>query len=125
VKKGKIYYIRIRLPYLVANSELNKQEIVQTKDEDGSRLKGILVHSGVAHGGHYYSFIYDNESEKWFRFDDEDVSPTTTTTTTTTAPLPLLPTDDVVTYPSIRLGGLRGKKLSLDQYFGAMDAVII
>ena len=50
---------------------------------------------------------------------------TTTTTTTTTAPLPFLPTDDVVTYPSIRLGGLRGKKLSLDQYFGAMDAVII
>uniref|UniRef100_K3X8D4 USP domain-containing protein n=1 Tax=Globisporangium ultimum (strain ATCC 200006 / CBS 805.95 / DAOM BR144) TaxID=431595 RepID=K3X8D4_GLOUD len=39
------------------------------------RLKGILVHSGVAQGGHYYSFIYDQESEKWFKFDDEDVSP--------------------------------------------------
>lgn len=39
------------------------------------RLKGILVHSGVAQGGHYYSFIYDHVSEKWFKFDDEDVSP--------------------------------------------------
>lgn len=39
------------------------------------RLKGILVHSGVAQGGHYYSFIYDHVSEKWFKYDDEDVSP--------------------------------------------------
>lgn len=39
------------------------------------RLKGILVHSGVAQGGHYYSFIYDHVSEKWFKFDDEDVTP--------------------------------------------------
>ncbi|CCI44983.1 unnamed protein product [Albugo candida] len=38
-------------------------------------LKGILVHSGVAQGGHYYSFIYDNESERWFRYDDEEVIP--------------------------------------------------
>ncbi|DAZ98627.1 TPA: hypothetical protein N0F65_000822 [Lagenidium giganteum] len=39
------------------------------------RLQGILVHSGVAQGGHYYSFIYDHDSEKWFKFDDEDVTP--------------------------------------------------
>lgn len=39
------------------------------------RLKGILVHSGVAQGGHYYSFIFDHMSEKWFKYDDEDVSP--------------------------------------------------
>jgi ubiquitin carboxyl-terminal hydrolase 9/24 len=54
------------------------KELSESNDEDGSfiyRLKGILVHSGVAQGGHYYSFIFDNESEKWFRFDDEDVSP--------------------------------------------------
>ncbi|KAH7484181.1 putative ubiquitin carboxyl-terminal hydrolase FAF-X [Phytophthora ramorum] len=39
------------------------------------RLKGVLVHSGVAQGGHYYSFIYDHMSEKWFKYDDEDVTP--------------------------------------------------
>ncbi|CAI5715363.1 unnamed protein product [Peronospora destructor] len=39
------------------------------------RLNGVLVHSGVAQGGHYYSFIYDHMSEKWFKYDDEDVTP--------------------------------------------------
>lgn len=37
-------------------------------------LKGVLVHSGVAQGGHYYSFIQDRTSGNWFRFDDEDVT---------------------------------------------------
>nr|CCA20199.1 predicted protein putative [Albugo laibachii Nc14] len=38
-------------------------------------LRGILIHSGVAQGGHYYSFIYDSELERWFRYDDEEVIP--------------------------------------------------
>lgn len=39
-------------------------------------LQGVLVHSGVAQGGHYYSFIKDPDSEdKWYRFDDDDVTP--------------------------------------------------
>lgn len=40
-------------------------------------LQGVLVHSGVAQGGHYYSFIKDpsTDGDKWFRFDDDDVSP--------------------------------------------------
>lgn len=61
-------------------------------------LQGILVHAGIAQGGHYYSFVQagsgDLEAQvkealrtapstaeeaaisgKWFRFDDEDVSP--------------------------------------------------
>ena len=38
-------------------------------------LQGVLVHSGVAQGGHYYSFSRDPESEdKWYKFDDEDVT---------------------------------------------------
>lgn len=38
-------------------------------------LQGILVHAGVAQGGHYYSFVRDpNDLEQWFRFDDEDVT---------------------------------------------------
>jgi ubiquitin carboxyl-terminal hydrolase 9/24 len=54
-------------------------------------LQGVLVHAGIAQGGHYYSFICDtdtanapatldlnesmNSSEKrWYRFEDEDVS---------------------------------------------------
>jgi ubiquitin carboxyl-terminal hydrolase 9/24 len=39
------------------------------------RLAGVLVHAGVAQGGHYYSFIKDRKQNQWFRFDDEDVTP--------------------------------------------------
>lgn len=37
-------------------------------------LSGILVHAGVAQGGHYYSFIKQPDGPKWFRFEDEDVT---------------------------------------------------
>ncbi|OQR84903.1 ubiquitin-specific protease [Achlya hypogyna] len=38
-------------------------------------LRGVLVHSGVAQGGHYYSFILDQDKHEWFKYDDEDVTP--------------------------------------------------
>lgn len=48
-------------------------------DEDYEyKLAGVLVHAGVAQGGHYYSFIKDRNpgsEEQWYRFDDEDVTP--------------------------------------------------
>ena len=47
-------------------------------DDYEYRLAGVLVHAGVAQGGHYYSFIRERNSgsdDKWYRFDDEDVTP--------------------------------------------------
>ncbi len=48
-------------------------------DEDYEyKLAGVLVHAGIAQGGHYYSFIKDRNpgsEEKWYRFDDEEVTP--------------------------------------------------
>lgn len=43
------------------------------------RLVGVLVHSGQANGGHYYSYIIqrngkDNERGRWFKFDDGEVT---------------------------------------------------
>lgn len=42
------------------------------------RLRGIVVHSGQASGGHYYSFIQirppGSNSVKWFKFDDGEVT---------------------------------------------------
>ncbi|KAL3923845.1 MAG: hypothetical protein SGILL_001411 [Bacillariaceae sp.] len=46
------------------------------RDEDYEyKLAGVLVHAGVAQGGHYYSFIKDRSDDKWYRFDDEDITP--------------------------------------------------
>jgi hypothetical protein len=52
------------------------------KDEDYEyNLVGVLVHAGVAQGGHYYSYIKDHSlseneaADKWYRFDDKDVLP--------------------------------------------------
>uniref|UniRef100_A0A914VAW5 USP domain-containing protein n=1 Tax=Plectus sambesii TaxID=2011161 RepID=A0A914VAW5_9BILA len=60
-----------------------EEEIGQTTDttaltpEDGSslfRLRGVVVHSGQANGGHYYSFIRSDRGDgKWYKFDDTDV----------------------------------------------------
>lgn len=48
-------------------------------DEDYEyKLAGVLVHAGVAQGGHYYSFIKDRNTgskDQWYRYDDEDVTP--------------------------------------------------
>nr|CAC38831.1 putative ubiquitin-specific protease [Mus musculus] len=43
------------------------------------RLVGVLVHSGQANGGHYYSYIIqrngkDSKRSHWFKFDDGDVT---------------------------------------------------
>ncbi|CAG0903031.1 unnamed protein product, partial [Cyprideis torosa] len=41
------------------------------------KLTGIVVHSGQASGGHYYSYILSRQSDgttKWLKFDDADVT---------------------------------------------------
>lgn len=38
------------------------------------RLRGVVVHQGIAEGGHYYSYIQDRESEKWHEYNDTYVS---------------------------------------------------
>eukprot|EP00587_Corethron_hystrix_P001458 CAMPEP_0113316594 /NCGR_PEP_ID=MMETSP0010_2-20120614/11815_1 /TAXON_ID=216773 ORGANISM="Corethron hystrix, Strain 308" /NCGR_SAMPLE_ID=MMETSP0010_2 /ASSEMBLY_ACC=CAM_ASM_000155 /LENGTH=1282 /DNA_ID=CAMNT_0000173357 /DNA_START=1 /DNA_END=3846 /DNA_ORIENTATION=+ /assembly_acc=CAM_ASM_000155 len=54
-------------------------------DEDYQyNLVGVLVHAGVAQGGHYFSVIKDRSSQEddttteaeniWYRFDDDDVT---------------------------------------------------
>ncbi|CAH7488181.1 probable ubiquitin carboxyl-terminal hydrolase FAF-X [Phodopus roborovskii] len=57
----------------------NEQSETVTVESTRYRLVGILVHSGQANGGHYYSFIIqrngkDNERGRWFKFDDGDVT---------------------------------------------------
>eukprot|EP00658_Telonema_sp_P-2_P020264 TRINITY_DN1800_c0_g2_i5.p1 TRINITY_DN1800_c0_g2~~TRINITY_DN1800_c0_g2_i5.p1 ORF type:complete len:2345 (+),score=758.67 TRINITY_DN1800_c0_g2_i5:146-7036(+) len=39
------------------------------------KLGGIVIQSGSAGGGHYYSFIRDRATGEWYRFDDSSVTP--------------------------------------------------
>lgn len=58
-------------------------QLVQSESETSEstkyRLVGVLVHSGQASGGHYYSYIIkrngkDGKRNRWYKFDDGDVT---------------------------------------------------
>jgi len=54
---------------------LNSESIsTHTDDQTTYLLKGVVVHKGSADSGHYYSFIQDRTSLKWFKFDDKTIS---------------------------------------------------
>mmetsp|Transcript_13360 Transcript_13360/g.25089 ORF Transcript_13360/g.25089 Transcript_13360/m.25089 type:complete len:2359 (+) Transcript_13360:2657-9733(+) len=38
-------------------------------------LAGVLVHSGIADAGHYYSYIKDRKTGLWYEFNDKIVTP--------------------------------------------------
>ncbi|KAJ3162458.1 hypothetical protein HDU86_004940 [Geranomyces michiganensis] len=40
-------------------------------------LHGVLVHSGDLHGGHYCAFLRPTADNKWYKFDDDRVTPAT------------------------------------------------
>ncbi|GCC28875.1 hypothetical protein chiPu_0007309 [Chiloscyllium punctatum] len=80
-------------PYTVAGvaklegDDINPEnQLIQNEQPDNEqpgstkyRLVGVLVHSGQASGGHYYSYIIqrnggDGEKNKWYKFDDGDVT---------------------------------------------------
>ncbi|XP_068731970.1 ubiquitin carboxyl-terminal hydrolase 9X-like isoform X1 [Montipora capricornis] len=68
---------------ITENSEESGTEDENEVNHKGSsstkfRLVGILVHSGQASGGHYYSYVLQRLSPelspKWYKFDDGEVS---------------------------------------------------
>lgn len=34
------------------------------------QLKGVVIHTGTAESGHYYTFIQDRETGQWYEFND-------------------------------------------------------
>ncbi len=67
-------------PYTVAGLAKIEGEAIDCDPSDldgsGSRnyvLRGMVVHSGQASGGHYYSYIHCKD-RGWFKFDDGDVT---------------------------------------------------
>ncbi len=52
----------------------------ETEDRSQSlvyKLHGVLVHSGDLHGGHYFALIKPEKEGRWFKFDDDRVTPVT------------------------------------------------
>jgi len=45
-------------------------DLIDNDEEYSYHLVGVLVHSGTVDAGHYYSFIKERNTEKWYRFDD-------------------------------------------------------
>jgi len=64
-------------PDAAAAAEAKANDETETAD-DGEKdmydLFAILIHSGGANGGHYYAYIKDYRSGKWFEFNDSTVS---------------------------------------------------
>ncbi|KAI7906203.1 uncharacterized protein BX663DRAFT_499233 [Cokeromyces recurvatus] len=59
-------------------AEINLDKYCSKSDEDGPydyELHGVLVHSGDISGGHYFALIRPESNDKWFRFDDDRVTP--------------------------------------------------
>jgi ubiquitin carboxyl-terminal hydrolase 47 len=52
----------------------NTIEYYLTKGENVYELYSIMIHTGGAHGGHYFSYIKSFEDGKWHNFNDSSVT---------------------------------------------------
>jgi hypothetical protein len=51
------------------------QNLIRQRGEWIYELYAVLIHSGSVTGGHYYAYIKDLESKKWYNFNDSSVLP--------------------------------------------------
>lgn len=61
-------------PYLPALDPQEGQECPQEPQDTKYELYGMLMHSGGAHGGHYYSYIKHFADGQWYLFNDANVT---------------------------------------------------
>ena len=84
VTKSRLLFrrsFRLQTPYTADGlkfREDNPGKMHAPHPDQQYQLSGVVVHSGQAGGGHYYSFIQprDGKGGKWLRFDDSDVCAT-------------------------------------------------
>ena len=55
-------------------SALEVKELLERRGEWMYELYAVLNHSGAISGGHYYAYIKDMESKKWYNFNDSNVT---------------------------------------------------
>ena len=70
-------YIYFEKTLNIKNYTLNKNKDDMPSDYFEYELQGVLIHSGTAQFGHYYSIIYSEEKDitgKWYKFNDTSVT---------------------------------------------------
>ena len=75
-KKWTRAFLRINEVNSYDNNIISEEEKENLNDEKMNyELTGILIHSGASiQSGHYYSFIKDQETNKWYKFNDSQIS---------------------------------------------------
>lgn len=70
-------YIYFEKTLNIKNYTINKNNEDIPSDYFEYELQGVLIHSGTAQYGHYYSIIYSEEKDvtgKWYKFNDTSVT---------------------------------------------------
>ena len=63
---------------ILSKIEFENSELRQKYLQEGNfvyELYALMVHNGGAYGGHYYAYIKDIETGKWYNFNDSSVRP--------------------------------------------------
>ena len=83
LKKWTRAYIRLNeLEKELGKNNFNYDEVITEREKENLEndkmdfdLTGILVHSGTnLQNGHYYSIIKDQENNKWYKFNDNNIT---------------------------------------------------
>nr|CDP92139.1 Bm5601 [Brugia malayi] len=67
-----------RFFFISNNGHLDEQEVDMLLKRDGPflyELFSVMVHQGSASGGHYFAYIKNMDQDKWFCFNDSNVTP--------------------------------------------------
>lgn len=56
---------------------MGKLYVYTIQEKDTKKNKRVLVHSGDIDGGHYFALLKPEKDGKWFKFDDDRVTPVT------------------------------------------------
>ena len=86
MKQKKLYFFYLKINFKKWTRAFLRQNNNQLKISDEEKLNlidenmeyiltGILVHGGSnIQSGHYYSYIMDQETGKWYQFNDNSIS---------------------------------------------------